>query len=147
MCLALLEQMSQLDNIAVFFKMMKPLQAGRPGDQRESCLKIDCFLVVLKLRTVSVVSALKEVAPLVSAALRGFEGQGRPTDNAHGEEAGESGDEERSGDVEVSTRGTLDDDLACNGLLLSVEFVAPFVDLSKSLTEHKTLLQSQCSKL
>ncbi|KAL5483907.1 hypothetical protein EMCRGX_G020327 [Ephydatia muelleri] len=126
MCLALLEQMAQLNNIAVFFKMMKPLQA-----------------VVLKLRPVAVVSTLKEVAPLVSAALRGFEGQRRLMDNAAGEEAGESGDEEGSGEVEAGT--TLDEDLACNGLLLSIEFVARFVDLSEALTEHKTLLQSQCS--
>eukprot|EP00731_Ephydatia_muelleri_P023980 Em0016g251a len=90
MCLALLEQMAQLNNIAVFFKMMKPLQA-----------------VVLKLRPVAVVSTLKEVAPLVSAALRGFEGQRRLMDNAAGEEAGESGDEEGSGEVEAGT--TLDD--------------------------------------
>lgn len=126
MCLALLEQMSQLNNSAIFFKMMRPLQA-----------------VLLKLRPLSVVSTLKELGPLVSAALCGFEGKSRPT---AGDESGEEeGSEDRSTGTLASMGIVTDDHLICDGLRLLLEFIVPFVDFAETSTEHKLLLQTQCS--
>ena len=103
-------------------------------------------LVAMQLRPLSVISTLKETAPLASAVLCRLKGS-EPTDTggAYG-----SGDEERPEDVEENSprEGAVQDEQStCDGLLQLVEFIAPFVDLAETVKDHKTLLQSQCATL